>query len=246
MMSNITAIGRVLQVLLEKGFLDRQDYPKIYEDVIRDSTILESLDELCRSIGLFLSIRPGVLYVAPIPGIRTFSLNNEEMRNLMHNSFKNEDLFTALFIISVMLVEFFPEASSEASLKFLKVNDLISIVDKKIEVLREETNLEQISYEKSYNFEVVVKKWSELPTVRIKKGSSDEIMEKGKSSKVQLTNTTLQFLIDQGLIQVLDHTNGEKAIYITDRFSATVSNVFNSEEIQKEIYEYIESLGGGE
>ena len=61
---------------------------------------------------------------------------------------------------------------------------LMEIIDKKINILREQVNLDEISFEKSYNFEIVVKKWTELPRVKLDKGESDTKKEFGKASKI--------------------------------------------------------------
>ena len=188
------------------------------------------------------------------------------MRREFGYSFNNEDLYTALFIIANVITEFFPEAGTTPTRQFLKSNELMEIIDKKIDILREQVNLDEISFEKSYNFEIVVKKWTELPRVKLDKGESDTKFpfcitftfiklprvklgkggsdtkkEFGKASKIQLLNTTLRFLENQELIKLVDF-NGDKSIYITERFKATVLNAYNADEIQCEIYNYLDNI----
>ncbi|MDD4843271.1 MAG: DUF6063 family protein [Anaerotignum sp.] len=238
---NIDVVGNALKIFIEKGSLSREDFPMIHESIINNGDTLEDLERICQTMGLFLNERAGTFYVSPIPGMKTFGYTNEEMRREFGYSFNNEDLYAALFIIANVITEFFPEASTAPTKLFMKSNDLMEIVDKKIEILREQTNLDEISYEKSYNFEVVVKKWSDLQRVKHDKGESDSKKEFGKTSKNQLLNTTLRFMENQELINLVD-LNGDKAIYITERFKATIINAYNDEEIQSEIYNYLDNL----
>lgn len=238
MSGDIKILSSAIQILIEKGNLSRETFPNLHEAIINDAGILDDLENFCQYMGLFLNERAGVFYVSPIPGVKTFGYSNEELRKEFGYSFNNEDLYTALFIIANVITEFFPEASSIPAKQFLKSNELMEIVDRKIDILREQANLDEISYEKSYNFDIVVKKWTELPRVKLDKADAKEF---GKSSKLQLLNTTLRFLENQELIKIVDF-NGDKSLYITERFKATVLNAYNSDEIQSEIFSYIDNL----
>lgn len=241
MSNGINVLGNALQILIEKGSLSRDEFPTIHENIINDGGVLNDLESLCQNMGLYLNEKAGIFYVSPIPGVKTFGFSNEEMRREFGYSFNNEDLYTSLFIIANIITEFFPEASMIPSRQFLKSNELMEVVDRKIDILREQVNLDEISYEKSYNFEIVVKKWTELPRVRLDKVESENRKEYGKASKLQLLNTTLRFLENQELIKIVDF-NGDKSIYITERFKATVLNAYNADEIQSEIYNYLDNL----
>ncbi|PKM52188.1 MAG: hypothetical protein CVV02_02145 [Firmicutes bacterium HGW-Firmicutes-7] len=241
MAKNIEAVGNALKILIEKGSLSRDEFPIIHENIISDGDVLGDLEKICQTLGLFLNERSGIFYVSPVPGMRTFGYTNEELRKEIYYHFKNEDLYTALFIIANVITEFFPEASPSPIKSFLKSNDLMDVIDKKIEILAEQVNLEEISYEQSYNFEVVVKKWMDLQRVKLDKGEGDSKKEYGKTSKIQLLNTTLRFLESQELIQLVE-MNGDKAIYITERFNATILNAYNDDEIQNEIYDYLDNM----
>lgn len=241
MSNNANALGNALQILIERGSLSRDEFPIIHENIINDGGVLNDLEILCQNMGLYLNEKAGTFYVSPIPGVKTFGFSNEEMRREFGYYFNNEDLYTALFITANIITEFFPEAGTVPSRQFLKSNELMEIIDRKIDVLREQTNLEAISYEKSYNFEIVVKKWSQLPTVKLDKGESENRKEYGKTSKIQLLNTTLRFLENQELIKLVDF-NGDKSIYITERFKATILNAYNADEVQSEIYNYIDNI----
>jgi len=241
MSKNMEAVGNALKILIEKGSLSRDNFPVIHESIISDGDILSDLEKICQTMGLFLNERSGTFYVSPVPGMRTFGYTNEELRKEIYYHFRNEDLYTALFIIANVITEFFPEASPSPLKSFLKSNDLMDVIDKKIEILSEQVNLDEISYEKSYNFEVVVKKWMDLPRVKLDKGEGDSKREFGKTSKIQILNTTLKFMENQELIKLVE-MNGDKAIYITERFNATILNAYNDDEIQNEIYDYLDNL----
>jgi hypothetical protein len=241
MSNNINIVGNALQILIEKGNLSRDAFPNLHETIINDVGVLNDLENMCQNLGLFLNEKSGVFYVSPIPGVKTFGYSNEELRKEFGYSFNNEDLYTSLFIIANIITEFFPEAGIMPAKQFLKSNELMEIVDRKVDVLREQVNLDEISYEKSYNFEIVVKKWTELPRVKLDKAETENRKEYGKASKLQLLNTTLRFMENQELIKLVDIT-GDKSIYITERFKATVLNAYNSDEIQSEIYSYMDNL----
>lgn len=241
MPNNMDIIGNCLQILIEKGSLSRNEFPKLHEAVIRDAAIYNDLENMCQNLGLFLNERSGIFYVSPIPGTRTFGYSNEDLRKELGYSFNNEDVYTALFIIANIITEFFPEASSIPARQFLKSNELMEIVDKKIGILKGNANLDEISYAKSYNFEIVVKKWTELPMIKLDKLETENHKEYGKSSKIQILNTTLRFLEGQELIKMVEFS-GDRSIYITERLKATILNAYNSGEIQSEIYSYLDNL----
>lgn len=234
-------IGSALKVLIEKGELDRKEEPELFELIINDIGFFNDLESLCNKLGLYFNQKFGVFYVSPIPGTKTFGYSNDELRKVLYYSFNNEDMYLVLFIIATIVTEFFPEANEVPAIAFLKFNKLMDILDNKINVLKDQVNLEEISYENSYNFEVVVKKWIELPRARVDKTDADTMKENGKKSKIQIVNTTLKFLLAQELIKIADFGN-DKSIYVTERFKATVFNTFNNEDIQSEIYSFIDNL----
>ena len=163
------------------------------------------------------------------------------MKKELGYSYNNEDLYISLFIMANIVTTFFPEANSNSDKQFLKVSDLLNIMNNKTEAMSHTFNLDEISYKTSYNFDIVVKKWLDLQTVKMDKNDSDTKKEYGKSSKMQIINTTLKFLVEQQLISLADGFN-EQIIYITERFTATIFNAYNSSEIQSRIYDYIESI----
>lgn len=233
-------LGKILKVLIETGSISITEYQNLYNS-ITDDNIYNDLNDLCNNMGLFLSNHSGVFYVSPIPLVKTFTYTNEEMKKELGYSFNNEDLYVSLFIIANIVTAFCPEANSNSDKQFLKVSDLMDIINKKAEAMSKTFNLDEISFKTSYNFEIVVKKWLELQTIKMDKNDSDTKKEYGKSSKIQIINTTLKFLREQKLISLSDGLS-EQSIYITDRFKATIFNAYNSSEIQRRIYDYIDSI----
>ena len=241
MSKDITTIGKALKILIEKGELSRAEHPTLHESIINDGGQLEDLGSICRTMGLFLCENAGTFYVSSIPGDKTFGYTNEELRLGINSYFKNQDLYTVLFIIANIVTEFYPEASLSPTKPFIKKNDIMDIIDKKIEILRKDADLENISDKTSYNFEVVVKKWSEIPRVIFNKGEGDSYKRQGKESKIQLLNSALLLLKKNDLIKLVE-INDDEAIYITERFKAIISKSYNEDEIQVEIYTIIDSL----
>ena len=238
----LETIGRAISKLIGAGQLCRRDDEKLYDEIIEKNEVYSGLELLCASMGLYLHDSSPYFYVSPMPGFGPFCYTNEELRKAMNYNFRNEDMYTALFIISVIVTEFYPEAGREQAVSFIRLNDVIRLVDERIDGLKDRVDLDSISYDNSYNFELVVKKWLELPTVRPDKNDPDDVRTRGRASKLQIINTTLQFLNEQNLINIPEDVNQDKFIYITDRFKATVYNIYRLGSAQSDIYNLIEGL----
>jgi len=240
--STIEIVGSAMAKLIEAGQLSRLEHEKLYDEILEKNEVYQQLESICGSMGLYLHHSSPYFYVSPIPGFRTFGYSNEELRRAMNYQFRNEDMYTALFITAVIVTEFYPEARREQAISFLRLNNVITIVSERIEALKNQADLENTSYENAYNFEVIVKKWLELPMVRPDKNDPDDIKSRGRTSKIQIVNTTLAFLEEQGLIRIPEGIKQDKFIYITDRFKATVYNIYRMGEAQDNLYQIIDSL----
>ncbi len=239
MTDKIDVVGSALSTLIEEGKLERDKNQSTYDHIMGDVGLLNDLETVCSKLGLYLNQQFNAFYVSPIPGSRTFGYSNDELKKAFGYYFMNEDMYMALFIIATIVVEFFPEANIQSAIKFLKVKDLIEIVDSKIDALRNQGKLEEMSQKQSYNFDVVVRKWMELPMIKVEDNKVDD-RKAGKQSKTQIVNTTLKFLELQQLISQVEIN--DRSIFVTERFQATVSSVYNSERVQSEIYSIINSL----
>lgn len=240
--AHMEIIGQALRELIGQGQLSHDDNAKLYDIIMEKDEVFGWLELVCENMGLYLHHMSRCFYVSPIPGTKAFCYSNEELRRALKYNYRNEDLYTALFIIAVIVTEFFPEAGREQAVSFLRLNDIIRISDERIESLKNWVDLEKTSYDNAYNFEIVVKRWLELPMTLVNRKSLDEIKVTGRDSKLQIVNTTLKFLQEQQLIHIPEDTSQDKYIYITERFTATVYNIYRNENAQANIYNLIDGL----
>jgi hypothetical protein len=97
-------------------------------------------------------------------------------------------------------------------------------------------DLESTSDHYHFNFKQIADIWNSLPKTEFKE-DSEEVKQRGSSSKLALINQTAKFMKKQGLI---DENND--AIYLTDRCKAIIGEAYNRSEIRVEISNFIEGL----
>ncbi|MGN1412006.1 MAG: DUF6063 family protein [Oscillospiraceae bacterium] len=236
---NINIVGNAIRILLENGQLSLKMNRDLYREISLNWDTFNQLSEMCNTMGLYVVNYNESYYISPMPRSKTFSYSNEELRKELGSQFNNTDLYLVLMIMAIFITEVCPNGE-EIGQSLITLNEFISVVEKKFEYFNSLKNVEKLSKENSYNIDECLKRWNEL--LAVNRNQDNEIIEKGKNSRYQICLTTLKFMEKHRLIK-LGGVNG-KTIYIQDRFKAMVSNTYNSNYIQNQIFEIIKNAGG--
>ncbi|KKG07772.1 DUF6063 family protein [Methanosarcina sp. 2.H.A.1B.4] len=202
----------------------------------QESEIMEAFEFIIKQMGLIMCVRNKVIYLSPGVDNPVYGMTLEEIKVQLSQSFTNLHVYTAFFIIHVIITEFYKESMPETQRAFILKSDLINAINTKVDALSTHTELDKLSEEHNYNFSEIRDLWKELPVIMHRKGRDDPI-ETGKSSRYALVNTTLKFLEAQDLVHVQ-----EDMIRLTERFKAIIDNAYRNEQVQYGIAQVIESL----
>jgi hypothetical protein len=228
----------ILSIILEMGSLTRRDNPREFLQYDQEPEVRDSLNFLADKLGLLICEQRDALYISPGINNRTFSLSNTEIKRELGIGFNNPMMYTAFFIMHVIVTEFYKEATKDTYRGKLSKNDLLESVDKKVKAMMDLEDLESTSDHYHFNFKQIADIWNSLPKTEFKE-DSEEVKQRGSSSKLALINQTAKFMKKQGLI---DENND--AIYLTDRCKAIIGEAYNRSEIRTEIANFIEGLSG--
>jgi hypothetical protein len=201
-----------------------------------ESEVMEAFGFITKQMGLIICERNKVIYLSPGVDNPVYGMALEEIKTQLSQSFTNLHVYTAFFIIHVIITEFYKESMPETQRAFILKSDLIDVIDAKIDALSTHADLDKLSEEHNYNFSEIRDMWKELPVIMHRK-DRDEPIETGKGSRYSLVNTTLKFLISQDLVHIQ-----EDMIRLTERFKAVIDNAYSHEQVQSGIAQLIESL----
>lgn len=235
---NLGTALEILSTILESGSISRNDHPREFMRYDQESEVRDSLDFLADKFGLLICEQKDAIYVSPRINNRVFSLSNDEIKKELGAGFNNPMMYTAFFIIHIMITEFYKEAAQETYRAKLSKMDLLESVDRKIKNMMNFEDLGNISEEYHFNFKQIADIWNSLRKSEFKEGS-DELKQRGTSSKLAIINQTVKFMKKQGLV-----SENDDSIYLTPRCKAIIAEAYNRNEVQRDISDFIEGLTG--
>lgn len=235
--NNLGTALDILSTILETGFISRTDHPREFMQYDQDPEVRTSLDFLAEKFDLLICEQDGTIYVSPGINNRIFSLSNTEIKRELGTGFGNNAMmYTAFFIMHIIITEFYKEATQETYRAKLSKLDLLDSIDRKVKSLMTLENLEKTSEQYHFNFKQIADSWNSLPQAE-RKDDSEELRLKGTSSKYSVVNQTVKFMKKQGLV-----VENDDAIYLTGRCKAIITEAYNRNEIQVDISGFIEGL----
>lgn len=226
----------MMYYMLKDGVIEKKDYPNHFIQYERESDIREALDFCAEKFRLYVCGRGDEIFLSPGIDNKVFGMTNEEIKNDMLRGGKNAHMYTAFFIIHVMIGEFYTESMYDTPRRNLPITYLTDTVDTKIRSLADFEDIEGISKDYKFNFKEVKDLWDSLPKADIDIDTGKE-KEGGIGTRVGLIYETMKFMKKH---QLIDLNAG--AVYPLPRFKAMVSEAYNNTEIQLDILEFIENL----
>jgi hypothetical protein len=226
----------MMYYMLKDGVIEKKDYPNHFMQYEIETEIREALDFCAEKFGLYVCGRGDAIFLSPGIGNKVFGMTNEEIKNDMFRGGKNSHMYTAFFIMHVMIGEFYAESKFDTHKRNLPIVYIMEKVDEKIQSLADFEDIDNISKEYKFNFKEVKDLWDSLPSADPNIDTGKE-KEGGIGTKIGLIYETIKFMKKHQLIDL--HAG---AVYPMDRFKAMVSEAYNNAEIQLDILEFIESL----
>lgn len=233
---NLEVAMDMLSCMLETGSVTRTEHPREFIRYDQDAEVRDSLDLFTEKLGLLVCEYKDALYLSPGINNQFLGLSNTEIKNELGKGFKNPEMYTAFFIMHVIVTEFYREAVHETFRLNLPKDRLLESVETRVKAMASLDSLENVSEEYRFNFKAIYDVWTSLPMTEFR-DDSDEIKQRGVGSKMVLINETVKFMRKQGLVE--EHNN---AIYLTDRCKAIITVAYNRSDVQSEITDFIESL----
>lgn len=225
----------ILKALLQGEEVSKSKNALLYEKYRYRTDVDEMLDHIAGKLELKVYAGNDRLFICPEVGSRLFGWTNEELRDKISYISNNSELFTGYFIIMTLITMFYREAYPDTPVAYIKINDLVESVSKRLETLLKMEDLEMVSQENQFDFTELYRVWQRLPDAR-------EGIVGGKNDKVAFVENICKFLNTEKLI-VLDLN--QRIIYPTDRFKSIIWHYYEDRDNRKDLLAFVKSLEVG-
>lgn len=234
---NLRIALEIFYSILKNGSITRTDNPREFLRYDQETEVREALELCAKKQGLVLCRYHDAFYLSPGINNPVFGLSNTEIKNGLGYGFKNPEMYTAFFIMHVLIVEFYRDSTREPYLEKVHKTRLLEVVEQKIKAMEALEDLETTSEGRQFNFKVIAETWKKLPSAELRPDESDEIKQRGISSKNALVNSTVAFMDKNQLAREHDG-----AVYLTPRCKAIIAGTYSNEEVQADLRAFIEGL----
>ena len=131
-----------------------------------------------------------------------------------------------------LVTQFYREAYPDTPIAYIKLQDLVESVSKRLETLIQMEDLEAVSQENQFDFTEICRIWLRLPDAR-------EGVAGGKNDKAAFVENICKFLHSEKLI-VLEMN--QRIIYPTERFKTIIWNYYEDRDNRKDLLAFVQSL----
>jgi len=225
----------ILKALLQGEEVSKSKNTLLYEKYHYRSDVEEMLQHIAGKLELKVYAGHDRLFVCPEAGSLLFGWTNEELRGRISYISNNSELFTGYFIIMTLVTMFYREAYPDTPVAYIKINDLVENVTRRLAALWQMEDLEAAGRENQFDFVEICRVWQRLPDAR-------EGVAGGKNDKVAFVENICRFLSSEKLI-VLDMDR--RIIYPTDRLKTIIWNYYEDRDNRKDLLSFVQSLEVG-
>ena len=222
----------ILKVLLQGEEVSKSKNTLLYEQYRYHNDVEEMLYHIAGKLELRVYTGNDRLFICPEVGSRLFGWTNEELRDKISYISNNSELFTGYFIIMTLITMFYKEAYPDTPVAYIKINDLVDSVSKRLETLLKMEDLETVSHENQFDFTELYRVWQSLPDAR-------EGVSGRKNDKIAFIENICKFLNNEKLI-VLDMN--QRIIYPTERFKSIIWNYYEDRDNRQDLLAFVKSL----
>lgn len=221
----------VYRQLTRDGFVDGE----AFEEFSSDSQIRRLVEAYGDENDCKIVAAGERLYLVPTTKLSPFHVTNETIkRRYLKSNSTNADIYTMYLAILVLFGEFYDSYSTrEATRDFIRLEDWVRAVTKRIDFLKEHDleELKKLEQEYSYNWLQIVEKWESL----------DDLKETAKrqtgqtQSRLSFIDSVQRFLKEQQLI--IEIGNGE--LKLTEKAKTIVQIYFMDYEYNRGILDFL-------
>jgi len=196
------------------------------------------VDEFADRVDCVIFVAGDQLYMIPTTRLSSFHVNNEYLRRTyIKGQGTNADLYMMYFCTICLLGEFYDSYQSyEPTRNFITIEDWVTAVNQRIEVLSEHDEEQLKAWEKEYSYQwsTIIEKWEQM----------DDIKETAKRqmgntiSRMSFIDTVRRFMSDQELIEDI----GNCEVRITEKTKTVVQRYFMDLDYNRGILDFIYNL----
>lgn len=225
----------ILKALLQGEEVSKNKNTLLYEKYRYRTDVEEMLQHIAGKLELKIYAGNDQLFICPEAGSRLFGWSNEELRDRISYISTNSELFTGYFIIMTLVTMFYREAYPDTPVAYIKINDLVESVTRRLAALWQMEDLEAACRENQFDFMEICRVWQRLPDAR-------EGVSGGKNDKIAFVENICKFLHSEKLI-ILDLDR--RIIYPTDRLKTIIWYYYEDRDNRKDLLSFVQSLEVG-
>ncbi len=229
----ITAF-RIYALLTQKGEAG-SDSLQQYES---DDKVRGLVDQFAAEMECAVLTAGGRLYLIPLARLSPFHMSNDMLKKTyLRGSAVNADLYLMYLVMIVFIGGFYDSYQTmEPTRNFLNMNDWLSLVQERVDVLQEhgDEHLERLSKEFSYRWVDIIERWNAMDDIKenVKRQSGQTI------SRISFLDTVRRFLLEQELVYQV----GPDELDLTEKTKIIVQRYFMEAEYNRGILEFLYSF----
>jgi len=229
---------KVYSELSLKGVCDLTEY----EIFTLDDKIRGLVEQFCYHVNCTVLVTDNRLLLVPLIMSSPFHISNERLKSeYLPKNALNADIYLMYFSIIIFYGLFYDSYNTtEPVLDFLSMNMWLEAINQAIEILsrQEESLLEEKQKEMQYNWLTIIEKWHAIDDTNEKAKKQD-----GRTnSRLSFMNSVKQFMV----IQELAIDIGNMELILTDKSKDVVRRYYMDSEYNRELLEFLYSIGDKE
>ncbi len=205
-----------------------------------DDDIRSLLDLYAKEVDAVIVNTSENLYLIPETKLSSFHVSNDWIkRNYLRSGATNADIYLLYFATIILFGSFYNSyQSGRPTREFIRIEDWMQQIEERMEQLQalDEDVLKQKESEFSYNWRLIIDKWSDMNDVKenVKRQTGNTI------SRYSFLDTVKRFLREQDLVKDL----GNEEITLTDKAQTIIQRYFMEVEYNKGILTFIYEMEG--
>lgn len=224
----------ILKILLQGEEVRKHKNTLLYDKYNYNTDVEQMLLHISQRLELRVYTGNEQLFLCPEAGSRLFGWTNEELREKISYISNNSELFAGYFVIMTLITMFYREAFPDTPVAYIKLQELVESVSRRLEALAGTEDLEGVSRDRQFDFVEICKVWQKLPDAR-------EGVSGGKNDKIAFVENICRFLQGEQLV-ILDMV--QRTIYPTQRLKAIIWNYYEDRDNRKDLLSFIRELEG--
>lgn len=227
---------RLYAELSRRGVVEREGL----QQYLADDEVRGLVDQFAREVDCMTLTAGNQLHLIPMVRLSPFHVSNENLKKTyLRGQAVNADLYLMYVAIISFIGAFYDSYQSmEPTRDFIRLDEWLSLVQERIEGLKEHDpeQLKRYEIEFSYNWSAIIEKWDAMDDVKetAKRQSGNTI------SRLSFMDSVKRFLLDQSLAEEI----GEGELTLTEKSRIIVQRYFmelqNNRGILQFLYQFEE------